>query len=87
MKDLFFTGSRQENEVLGPRQFQNTVVLLMAQFGDFDQHGNPDGMGVELLETLMKMASNKENELMLRDYNSDMSKQDILSNFWSASWT
>lgn len=36
--------------------------------------GNPDGLGVELLETLVKMAPTKEEELILREYNNDMSK-------------
>lgn len=36
--------------------------------------GNPEGLGAELLETLVKMAPTKEEEIKLRDYKGDISK-------------
>lgn len=36
--------------------------------------GNPEGLGPELLETLVKMAPTKEEEIKLRDCRSDASK-------------
>lgn len=36
--------------------------------------GNPEGLGSELLETLVKMAPTKEEEIKLRDYQGDTSK-------------
>jgi len=36
--------------------------------------GNPEGLGTELLETLVKMAPTKEEEIKLRDYTGDISK-------------
>lgn len=36
--------------------------------------GNPEGLGAELLETLVKMAPTKEEEIKLRDYKGDMTK-------------
>jgi len=36
--------------------------------------GNAECLGSELLETLVKMAPTKEEELKLRDFNGDLSK-------------
>lgn len=36
--------------------------------------GNPESLGAELLETLVKMAPTKEEEIKLRDYSGDVSK-------------
>lgn len=36
--------------------------------------GNPECLGAELLETLVKMAPTKEEELRLRGYTGDVSK-------------
>lgn len=36
--------------------------------------GNPEYLGTDLLETLVKMAPTKEEELKLRDFNGDLSK-------------
>ena len=36
--------------------------------------GNPESLGAELLETLVKMAPTKEEEIKLRDYRGDVSK-------------
>ena len=36
--------------------------------------GNPEALGAELLETLVKMAPTKEEEIKLKDYKGDTSK-------------
>lgn len=36
--------------------------------------GNPEGLGTEILEALVKMAPTKEEELKLKDYNGEISK-------------
>lgn len=36
--------------------------------------GNPEGLGPELLETLVKMAPTREEEIKLREYSGDTSK-------------
>lgn len=36
--------------------------------------GNPENVGAELLETLVKMAPTKEEEIKLREYSGDVSK-------------
>jgi len=40
----------------------------------FGVTGNPEGLGPELLETLVKMAPTKEEEIKLREYSEDASK-------------
>lgn len=39
-----------------------------------DGSGNPEGLGTELLETLVKMAPTKEEEIKLKNYDGDLSK-------------
>jgi hypothetical protein len=39
-----------------------------------DDTGNPEGLGAELLETLVKMAPTKEEEIKLKNYDGDLSK-------------
>lgn len=46
--------------------------------------GNPEGLGPELLETLVKMAPTKEEEIKLRDYKGDMSKLGSAERFLTA---
>lgn len=46
--------------------------------------GNPEGLGAELFETLVKMAPTKEEELKLRDYNGDTSKLGAAERFLKA---
>lgn len=46
--------------------------------------GNPEGLGVELLETLVKMAPTKEEEIKLRDYQGDVSKLGTAERFLKA---
>ncbi|PIA33235.1 hypothetical protein AQUCO_04200176v1 [Aquilegia coerulea] len=70
----------KENRVLDPKKSQNIAILLRALNVTRDEvseallEGNPDGLGAELLETLVKMAPTKEEELKLRDYSGDISK-------------
>lgn len=40
----------------------------------FDAAGNPEGLGTDLLETLVKMAPTKEEEIKLKDYDGETSK-------------
>lgn len=46
--------------------------------------GNPEGLGAELLETLVKMAPTKEEEIKLRDYQGDISKLGSAERFLKA---
>jgi hypothetical protein len=39
-----------------------------------DDTGNPEGLGAELFETLVKMAPTKEEEIKLKNYDGDLSK-------------
>ncbi|CAH1413375.1 unnamed protein product [Lactuca virosa] len=69
-----------ENRVLDPKKSQNIAILLRAlnvtqeEVSDALLDGNPEGLGAELLETLVKMAPTKEEEIKLRDYRGDVSK-------------
>ncbi|CAN1192070.1 Formin-like protein 6 [Linum perenne] len=70
----------QENRVLDPKKSQNIAILLRAlnvtkdEVSEALMDGNADGLGAELLETLVKMAPTKEEEIKLRDYRGDTSK-------------
>ena len=46
--------------------------------------GNPECLGAELLETLIKMAPTKEEELRLHDYMGDISKLGSAERFLKA---
>lgn len=46
--------------------------------------GNAEGLGPELLESLVKMAPTKEEEIKLRDYNGDTSKLGSAERFLKA---
>ncbi|KAK7330959.1 hypothetical protein VNO77_25166 [Canavalia gladiata] len=70
----------QENRVLDPKKSQNIAILLRALNVTRDEvseallDGNPEGLGTELLETLVKMAPTKEEEIKLKNYDGDLSK-------------
>ncbi|KAG0450120.1 hypothetical protein HPP92_027061 [Vanilla planifolia] len=53
------------------------VVMRSKAMGLFDtlafQKGNADSLGTDLLETLLRMAPNKEEELKLREHNDSSS--------------
>ncbi|KAE8671466.1 Formin-like protein 1 [Hibiscus syriacus] len=69
-----------ENRVLNPKKSQNIAILLRALSVTRDEvseallDGNPESLGAELLETLVKMAPTKEEEIKLVEYNGDISK-------------
>lgn len=75
-----FPPVEQENRVLDPKKSQNIAILLRALNVTRDEvseallDGNPEGLGAELLETLVKMAPTKEEEIKLRGYKGDISK-------------
>ncbi|KAM1061396.1 hypothetical protein ACFX2A_026432 [Malus domestica] len=64
----------QENRVLDPKKSQNIAILLRALNVTLDEvceallEGNSDGLGTELLESLLKMAPTKEEERKLREF-------------------
>ncbi|KAE9597684.1 hypothetical protein Lal_00041564 [Lupinus albus] len=69
-----------ENRVLDPKKSQNIAILLRALNVTRDEvseallDGNPESLGAELLETLVKMAPTKEEEIKLKNYDGDLSK-------------
>ncbi|XP_043712723.1 formin-like protein 6 [Telopea speciosissima] len=80
----------RENRVLDPKKSQNIAILLRALNVTRDEvseailDGNPEALGAELLETLVKMAPTKEEELKLRDYSGDISKLGSAERFLKA---
>lgn len=46
--------------------------------------GNPEGLGTELLETLVKMALTKEEEIKLKTYDGDLSRLGSAERFLKA---
>ncbi|XP_077252965.1 formin-like protein 1 isoform X2 [Tasmannia lanceolata] len=67
----------EENRVLDPKKSQNIAILLRALNVTKEEvceallEGNTDSLGTELLETLLKMAPTKEEELKLKEYKDD----------------
>lgn len=80
----------QENRVLDPKKSQNIAILLRAlnvteeEVSESLLEGNPDSLGAELLETLVKMAPTKEEEIKLKDYTGDVSKLGSAERFLKA---
>ncbi|KAK4712098.1 hypothetical protein R3W88_006611 [Solanum pinnatisectum] len=72
--------AEKNNKVLDPKKSQNIAIMLRALNVTKDEvteallNGNPEGLGPELLETLVKMAPTKEEEIKLREYSEDASK-------------
>lgn len=70
----------QENRVLDPKKSQNIAILLRALNVTREEvceallDGNPEGLGPDLLETLVKMAPTKEEEIKLKNYNDESFK-------------
>ncbi|MQL95076.1 hypothetical protein Taro_027744 [Colocasia esculenta] len=89
-RKLVLPPSKQENRVLDPKKSQNIAILLRALNVTWEEvsealfDGTSDGLGVELLETLVKMAPTKEEELRLRDYNGDPSRLGSAERFLKA---
>ncbi|KAJ1295906.1 hypothetical protein BS78_01G259200 [Paspalum vaginatum] len=71
---------RSEEKVLDPKKAQNIAILLRAlnvtveEVSDALLEGNAECLGADLLETLVKMAPTKEEELKLRNFTGDLSK-------------
>lgn len=82
--------NRGENRVLDPKKSQNIAILLRAlnvtreEMSEALLDGNPEGLTADLLETLVKMAPTKEEELRLRDYNGDLTKLGSAERFLKA---
>ncbi|TKY55619.1 Formin protein 6 [Spatholobus suberectus] len=80
----------QENRVLDPKKSQNIAILLRALNVTRDEvceallDGNPEGLGTELLETLVKMALTKEEEIKLKNYDGDLSRLGSAERFLKA---
>ncbi|GFP90281.1 formin-like protein 6 [Phtheirospermum japonicum] len=74
------TALEQENRVLDPKKSQNIAILIRAlnvtreEVSQALSDGNPEGLGPDLLETLVKMAPTKEEEIKLKAYNGEISK-------------
>ncbi|KAG0480580.1 hypothetical protein HPP92_011438 [Vanilla planifolia] len=69
----------QENRLLDAKKSQNIAILLRALNVTKEEvceallDGNADSLGTDLLETLLRMAPNKEEELKLREHNDSSS--------------
>ncbi|KAF7828624.1 formin-like protein 6 [Senna tora] len=80
----------KENRVLDPKKSQNIAILLRAlnvtrdEVSDALLDGNPESLGAELLETLVKMAPTKEEEIKLKNYSGDLSKLGSAERFLKA---
>ncbi|XP_057784470.1 formin-like protein 6 [Salvia miltiorrhiza] len=83
-------GTEQEIRVLDPKKSQNIAILLRAlnvtkeEVAEALLDGNPEGLGPELLETLVKMAPTKEEEIKLKDYKGESSKLGSAERFLKA---
>ncbi|KAJ4796319.1 Formin-like protein [Rhynchospora pubera] len=81
---------KQEERVLDPKKSQNIAILLRALNVTLEEvteallDGNPECLGTELLETLVKMAPTKEEELKLRNFSGDLSKLGSAERFLKA---
>jgi hypothetical protein len=70
---------KTDNKVLDPKKSQNIAILLRAlnvskeQVCDALCEGNTENFGAELLETLLKMAPTKEEEIKLREFKEETS--------------
>ncbi|CAL4916282.1 unnamed protein product [Urochloa decumbens] len=81
---------RSEEKVLDPKKAQNIAILLRAlnvtleEVSDALLDGNAECLGGDLLETLVKMAPTKEEELKLRNFTGDLSKLGSAERFLKA---
>ncbi|KAF8692063.1 hypothetical protein HU200_039926 [Digitaria exilis] len=81
---------RFEEKVLDPKKAQNIAILLRAlnvtleEVSDALLDGNAECLGTDLLETLVKMAPTKEEELKLRNFTGDLSKLGSAERFLKA---
>lgn len=72
--------------VLGssPTCYGSFIIIVIHNIKCFRGAGNPEGLGPELLETLVKMAPTKEEEIKLKDYNGETSKLGSAERFLKA---
>ncbi|TVU08923.1 hypothetical protein EJB05_42350, partial [Eragrostis curvula] len=67
----------QENKVLDPKKSQNIAIMLRALNATKEEvckallDGHAESLGTELLETLLKMAPSREEEIKLKEYRED----------------
>ncbi|KAL5663597.1 hypothetical protein ACJX0J_023705, partial [Zea mays] len=79
-----------KEKVLDPKKAQNIAILLRAlnvtpeEVSDALLDGNAECLGADLLETLVKMAPTKEEELKLRNFTGDSSKLGSAERFLKA---
>jgi len=79
-----------QEKVLDPKKAQNIAILLRAlnvtleEVSDALLDGNAECLGADLLETLVKMAPTKEEELKLRNFTGDLSKLGSAERFLKA---
>ncbi|GLJ16200.1 hypothetical protein SUGI_0270920 [Cryptomeria japonica] len=79
-RGLGSTPPSQNQRILESKKSQNIAILLRAlsvtkeEVCDALLEGTSDSLGTELLETLVKMAPSKEEEIRLKEYNGDISK-------------
>ncbi|KAH7681211.1 Mur ligase central domain-containing protein [Dioscorea alata] len=76
-REEFYSLGDDKTVLLDPKKSQNIAILLKAlnvskeDVCDALLEGNVDSLGYELLETLQKMAPNKEEERKLKEYGND----------------
>ncbi|GER28873.1 formin-like protein [Striga asiatica] len=81
---------KQENRILDSKKSQNIAILLRAlnvtreEVCEALMDGNPEGLGPELFETLVKMAPSKEEEIKLINYDEQISKMGPAERFLKA---
>ncbi|XP_047046207.1 formin-like protein 15 [Lolium rigidum] len=90
-KDANGASCHQENKVLAAKKSQNIAIMLRALDATKEEvckallDGQAESLGTELLETLLKMAPTREEELKLREYREDaLSKLGTAESFLKA---
>ncbi|KAK4426415.1 Formin-like protein 6 [Sesamum alatum] len=89
-RKLVLPSFKQENRVLDAKKSQNIAILLRAlnvtreEVSEALLDGNPEGLGPELFETLVKMAPTKEEEIKLKQYSDESSKLGLAERFLKA---
>ncbi|KAL9271892.1 Formin-like protein [Drosera capensis] len=82
--------AENENRLLDPKKSQNIAILLRAlnvtreEVSEALLDGSTEGLGADLLETLVKMAPTKEEEIRLQDYKGDVSRLGTSERFLKA---
>ncbi|CAA0841066.1 Formin-like protein 6 [Striga hermonthica] len=85
-----FAPPNQENRILDSKKSQNIAILLRAlnvtreEVCEALMDGNPEGLGPELFETLVKMAPSKKEEIKLKSYDDQIAKMGPAERFLRA---